>query len=206
MFSVVYNVGDSLPRQSANGDTTIWFKLYPVIICFLKGTTIQCQVDGNETAVKVEDLRVGTFVKTSCNGYKKVACVGKNEIHNPGNNERIIERLYKCSLTNYPELTSDLYITGAHSILVDYLTDAQQACIIEHLGKIYITDDKYRLIAFADERAEPWNSDGQYTIWHFALENDNISHNYGVYVNGGLLVETCSINCFKNYSNMILYE
>ena len=66
-----------------------------------------------------------------------------------------------------------------------------------------MTDKKYRLTAFVDERAIPWNSEGAYTIWHFALENENEKMNYGVYANG-LLVETCSIKTLKEKSNMAL--
>ena len=69
---------------------------------------------------------------------------------------------------------------------------------------MYVTDKKYRLMACLDERAEPWNSEGTYTIYHFALENKDEKMNYGVYANGGLLVETCSINSLKNKSNMAL--
>jgi len=43
-----------------------------------------------------------------------------------------------------------------------------------------------------------------FTIWHFALENADDGMNYGVYANGRLLVETCSIRHLKNKSNMIL--
>ena len=72
------------------------------------------------------------------------------------------------------------------------------------MGKLFVTDKKYRLMACLDDRAEPWNSKGEYTIWHFALENDNEAVNYGVYANGGLLVETCSIRVLKYKSNMTL--
>lgn len=58
-------------------------------------------------------------------------------------------------------------------------------------------------MACVDERAEPWNSNGIYTIWHFALENKNERFNYGVYANGGLLVESCCIQFLKNKSNMV---
>ena len=43
-----------------------------------------------------------------------------------------------------------------------------------------------------------------YFMWHFALENENERMNYGVYANGGLLVETCCIYFMKHKSNMIL--
>jgi hypothetical protein len=61
-------------------------------------------------------------------------------------------------------------------------------------------------MAFLDERAEPWISKGEYTIWHFALENTDLNMNYGVYANGGLLVETSFINFLKKKSNMEIFE
>jgi len=70
------------------------------------------------------------------------------------------------------------------------------------LGKIFVTDRKYRLMACLDQRAKPWCSDGKFTIWHLALENSDPKMNYGIYVNGGLLVETTSINFLTNRSNM----
>jgi hypothetical protein len=59
-------------------------------------------------------------------------------------------------------------------------------------------------MACVDQRAEPWNSQGEYRIWHFALEHHDDGMNYGVYANGGLLVETCSIRFLKKKSNMTL--
>jgi hypothetical protein len=170
----------------------------------LEGSTILCQVHGVDQYVPVEQLTTGTLVKTGLNGYKPVVLTGHGVIENPGDDARTKNRLYKCSVSNYPELAHDLYITGCHSILEPQITDAQKEALIGHLGKIFITDDKYRLIACADERAEPWVSKGAYIIWHFALENDNESMNYGVYANGGLLVESCSIHYLKTKSTMIL--
>jgi hypothetical protein len=135
-------------------------------------------------------------------GYKPVVLIGKGTIQNPGDDERTENRLYKCSPSKYPELKDDLYITGCHSILEFPITEKQKEDLIKHLGNLFVTDKKYRLIACVDERAEPWNSEGVYTIWHFALEHTDESMNYGVYVNGGLLVETCSIRFLKQKSNM----
>jgi hypothetical protein len=182
------------------------YYLYPSAPCFLEGTTILCQVDGNEKYVPVEQLKKGTLVKTSLNGYKAVVMVGKGTIQNPGNDERTENRLYKCSTAKYPQLKEDLYITGCHSILEFPITDKQKEDVIKHLGKLFVTDKKFRLIACADERAEPWNSEGEYTVWHFALEHPDVKMNYGVYANGGLLVETCSINFLKNKANMERFE
>jgi hypothetical protein len=197
--SVVYLNGSVL---NAAGD----YQLYPAAPCFLDGTTILCQVDGEEKYIPIEDMRNDTLVKTSRDGFKKVVAIGKGVLENPDNDERTENRLYKCTPANYPELTENLYITGCHSILVNTITDKQKEDTIKHLGKIFITDKKYRLIACVDERAEPWNSSGCYTIWHFALENADDGMNYGVYANGGLLVETCAIRTLKNKSNLTLIK
>ena len=192
--AIVYTTGDTL---NADG----LYYLYPAAPCFLEGSKILCQVEGVETYVPVEELKKGTLVKTSLDGYKPVFLVGKGSLKNPGNDERTENRLYKCSPSSYPELKDDLYITGCHSILEFPITDKQKEDTIKHLGKLFVTDKKYRLMACVDERAEPWNSEGVYTIWHFALENADDGMNYGVYANG-LLVETCSIRSLKNKSNM----
>ena len=66
---------------------------------------------------------------------------------------------------------------------------------------LYKTDDKYRLIASLDPKAEEITEEKEYTIYHFALEHDDIYMNYGVYANG-LLVESNSIRNMKEYSGM----
>lgn len=198
--AIVYVNGMTLNND---GNTAV-YHLYPAIPCFLEGTTILCQVEGKDAYLPIEQLQKGTLVKTSRDGYKPVAAIAKGTIQNPGNVERIENRLYKCCTEKYPELKTDLYITGCHSILVDTITDAQRADTIKHLGRIFVTDRKYRLMACVDERAEPWNSEGIYTIWHFALDSVDDGINFGVYANGGLLVETCSLRFLKNKSNMTL--
>jgi len=193
----VYNNGFDL---SVFGSTS--YNVYPATPCFLEGSKILSLVEGKETFVPIETLQKGDLIKTTRDGYKKIELIGKGNIVNFGNNERIEERLYKCSTEKYPELTEDLYITGFHSILVDTLTEIERENIMNYMGDIYVTDSKYRLIACADERAEPWNSQGNFTIWHIALENKDERMNYGIYANGGLLVESCSINFLKNHANM----
>ena len=194
--NVVYANGSLLNNDGS-------YYLYPSAPCFLEGSTILCQVDGVEKYIPVEQLKKGSLVKTSLDGYKPVVLIGKGTIQNPGDDERTENRLYKCSTSKYQELKDDLYITGCHSILEFPITEKQKEDTIKHLGKLFVTDKKYRLMACVDERAEPWNSKGVYTIWHFALENKDERMNYGVYANGGLLVETCSINFLKNKSNMV---
>jgi hypothetical protein len=56
-----------------------------------------------------------------------------------------------------------------------------------------------------DDRAEPYEVEGVYNIWHLALENDNYYMNYGIYANG-LLVETTSKRMIKTFSGMELLQ
>jgi hypothetical protein len=73
------------------------------------------------------------------------------------------------------------------------------------MGDNYITESFHRVPACLDDRAEPYTNGntGSVTIWHFALEHNNLYNNYAVWANG-LLVETCSIDFLKNKSGMEL--
>ena len=197
--NITYKSGDTL-----SGTGLEIYYLYPGIPCFREGTKILCQVGSTETYVPVEEMRNGTLVKTSRDGFKKVVLIAKGSIQNPGNDDRTENRLYKLSPSNYGDLKEDLFITGCHSILEFPITEKQKDDTIKHLGKMYITDNKYRLMACVDERAQPWNSEGTYTIYHFALDNADDGMNYGVYANGGLLVETCAIRTLKSRTNMTI--
>jgi hypothetical protein len=177
--------------------------------CFGENTKILCYNSEKsvEEYVLIQDIRKGTLVKTLLNGYVPVHMIGKRTIQNYANNERIKNRLYKCSKQNYPEIIDDedLILTGCHSILVPHLTDEQREKTIEELKQLYVTDKKYRLLTFLDPRAEIYQVDGDFPIYHFALENENYYMNYGVYANG-LLVESCTKNYLERLSNMTIIE
>jgi Hint domain len=171
--------------------------------CFKEGSKIL-----TEHGYKpIEQLRKGDKVMTYYHGLKAIDMIGRREIYHPANKEeRIQDQLYTCSPSAYPELTEDLVLTGAHSILVaDFGDEEQKKRIIEVNGDLYVTDGKGRLPACVDERATVFPIAGTYMIYHFALEHDNYYMNYGVYANG-LLVETCSKRYMKELSGMTLIE
>jgi len=153
----------------------------------------------------VQDLRRGDLIQTLLHGFLAIDCIGYSMIYNSGDAERVSQRLYRCSPDAYPELLEDLIITGCHSILIDDFKEGELEKTKEMLGDIFVTDDKWRLPAAVDERAIPYEKEGTYTIWHFALENADYYMNYGIYANG-LLVETSSKRYMKEESNMILVE
>jgi hypothetical protein len=171
--------------------------------CFNKGSKILClNKETHEEEYKVvESLRKGDLVKTLNNGFLAIHMVGYQDIYNTSSENHHERMLYKCSQDKYPELLEDLIITGHHSILVSKITEAEREAIGNVLGKIYATDKKYRLPACVDKRASPYKKEGIFTVYHFALENDNDYTNYGVYANG-LLVETCSKRYLRDLSGM----
>ena len=172
--------------------------------CFKKDTKILCMNDFGETVyMLIQNIRPGTLVKTFRNGFLPVDMIGTSKIYNSGNNERTKNRLYRCSKYHYPELNEDLIITGCHSILETKLTQKQEEKTVDLFGELYVTDEKYRLMAYIDDRAKPYEVEGDFSIYHIALENDDYYTNYGIYANG-LLVETCSKRTLTELSNMTL--
>jgi len=196
-----------LRAVNTNGVGTASSPVYLRYMCFLEGTKILCFDPETQQEVErpIETLRKGTLVKTTYSGYKAVDTIGTSKIYNPANSTRSLNRLYKCSKENYPELKEDLFITGCHSILVQELTEEERALSLELQGKIYATDRLYRLIAAADKRSQPYEKEGVFNIWHLALENENYYFNYGIYANG-LLVETTSLRMIKEKSGMDLVQ
>lgn len=189
--------------DSANS-ALLKMKIY--IPCFMEGTKILClNSQMKQEYIPIENIRKGHLVKTLLNGFVPVCMIGKSSISNPGVNDRIKNRLYKCARDKYPELFEDLYLTGCHSILVDELSDSDREKTLNALGDIFVTDDKFRLMAYLDERSEPYTEPGTYTIWHLALENNDYLMNYGIYANG-LLVESTSKRYMKELSGMELIE
>lgn len=178
----------------------ISFSPLPIIPCFNKDTKI-LTINGY---VPIQDLRKGDLVKTINNEFIPINMIGCKPITN-SNDDILPNRLFKCSNENYPEIIEDLYITGLHSILVDELTQEQEANVFELFGKKFVTDNKYRLPVFIDNRAKLHEESGEYTIYHIALDHEHELMNYGIYANG-LLVETCCIKYLKEHSNMDLIE
>jgi hypothetical protein len=107
------------------------------------------------------------------------------------------EQLYQYTEEGF----EPLILTGCHSILVDWITQEQGEKTMEEFGRIFQTDDKIRLCSYLDEKSTIYEIPGTYTIYHFALENDDYYRNYGIYANG-LLVESCSKRYLLEHSNM----
>jgi hypothetical protein len=190
------NVGNIYWVGATNG-STIQNRIYTAlrIVCFKEDTQI-LTYDGYKL---IQDLQKGDLVKTSQNGYKPIYKIGHTKITQQCLEEKINNQLYKCSTENFPEVFEDLILTGCHCILVDKFKDEKEREDAKKINRIntnnddddFITENKYRLPACIDERTTVYEVEGEHTIYHFALENDDYYMNYGVYANG-LLVESTS--------------
>lgn len=221
--SVIVNISNTMPNANTISglvpkqnqiDFTIYaqdgithqtytFNLYmdAQIICFREGTKIRALVNGKDVYVPIETLRRGSLVKTHKHGYVPIDLIGHSTMTNPGHSQRTKNRLYQCRPSAYPELFEPLFITGCHSILVDHLSEEARQTTQRDTGKIFATEEKYRLMAYIDPKAEPYKKAGEFQIWHLSLENDHYFANYGVYANG-LLVESASKRMMRDYSGM----
>ena len=172
------------------------------VTCFKEDSKILT----NKGYIPIQHLRKGDLIKTFQNGFIAIDMIGKKKIYHPALKERIKDQLYRCPQDKYEEFFEDLFLTGCHSILVDYfISEEEVEETIEVNKKIYATDDKYRLPACVDDRTVVYEHPGTHTIYHLALENDDYYMNYGIYANG-LLVETCSKRYLKEVANMILID
>jgi hypothetical protein len=177
----------------------------PVYPCFLEGSKILRlnPISDQEEYVPIETLREGDLIKTSRNGYKAIFYIGRKTLPSPATDSDIRNRLYRFPRSAHKDMIDYLCITGEHCTLHDNLSSDKLEQVREHMGDVYITEYMIRVPACLDERAEPYTDDTPVTIWHIALENHNIYHNYGIYANG-LLVESCSIQYLTELSNMEL--
>ena len=197
-YVLTYEISNLYPPGPIPGD--------PVpVTCFKENTKILCKINEVEGYLPIQYLKKGTLVKTFSGAFKKVEMLGKTEMRHTIHRERIKDQLYKLTPEKYPSLFEDLVITGCHSTLTCDFKEGEREKTIQVLGKVFLTEGHYRLPACVDERAKPYEKEGVYDIYHFALENDDIYMNYGVFANG-LLVETCSKRFLKEYSGMKLLE
>jgi hypothetical protein len=189
----------------AEADILISNAMVVNVACFLEGTKI-LTFDTRRNKLRyipIEKLKPGMRVKTLSSGFVPIKHIGYSTMYNPGLSTRVKDQLFIYKKTAYPELIEDLVLTGTHSILVEEITDTERTDIIDTLGKIYITEDRYRLPAFNDTRAERYEHRGEFRIWNLALENNDYTGNYGIYANG-LLVETTSCRYITELSGMTL--
>lgn len=159
--------------------------------CFVEGSKIYASINGKYDYYPIESLRKGHLVKTHLHRSKKIIFIGKNEMKNiPTVWNHCICKAKKDDSIG---LFEDLRVTGAHSFLVDNLSETEKAKQIELYGTLdRKVDGKYLLSAWASDKFKTIQDDKTYTYYHLVLEHDgNVEKRYGIWANGILTESQC---------------
>lgn len=154
--------------------------------CFLKDTEILTS-NGYE---KIQNLKINDEIQTYKNGLKKIKFISKNLYKN----DTSYNQIHKIS--NLKNQTKDLFITGGHSILVDFLNEEEKIKTKKYWTDYIKIEDKYLLLACVSNFEKIENNE-VYELFHIVLENDDVQKQYGIYANG-ILTESMSEKVFSS--------
>ena len=157
--------------------------------CIVKGTTIcifnqQTQTFEYEL---IENIKIGTKVKTWKNGIQTVKAVKEQTI----TNTKTIHQIHK--------LAEDVILTGGHSIFVDEKTEG-----VKLSSKYYENrkvEEKFPCLVSFFENAEKIKNHKLYNIYHIVLESKNLDEQFVLYAGKEktFLIETMSIAWFESH-------
>ena len=188
LSSIVLNNASLSESQAIAGTNSgVYYTSSP--LCYEANTLILTVENDEEVYKKVSELKVGDLLKTYKQGNKMVKYI-KSFKYKPLNKEKDLDFLYKMKENN-------IILTGGHSILVDELTEEETLNNAKY-GFSQMIEDKTLLLACSSDKFERVDDDLEYELWHFTLENDDVTGHYGVYINDGILSESCSEASFLN--------
>lgn len=158
------------------------------ISCYAIGTNIliYCDIEQSNIYKPIELLKIGDFVNIYPTGYRKIEYIGSHKIQTNPNNWQKNFFYYKKNNT--------LLISGWHGLLVDdiSLDDLQNYKNNNVLPKQI--ENKYLLYAGLSNKFIPLTKPTILYYYHLCLEHpeNNIYHQYGIWVNNGILSESQS--------------
>jgi hypothetical protein len=200
------------------------YKSTTEIVCFNKGTKILCMNESNELPpppvklspfhkpqtqivprkkdeyIPIEKLKKGDFVKTYKHGYRKISKIITGSFRN--NPKKWNMCMYKMTKTDTNGLLEDLIVTGGHSILVDSISETEQAKYdamdLTEFSKETIDNKRLVLSSVSDQFTAMQDND-MYTYYHLLLENnDDDEERFGIWANG-ILTETPNVKYTTNH-------
>lgn len=190
-------------------------------LAFKENTKILCFQNNQEVYLPIQDIRVGTLVKTVLNGYIEVERIGKKAFVNskdesvesiePVESVESVElaenqKTYEfCvySKTNHPDLslTDDLYLNRSVYILVSQLTPKEKEMNLLRYGKLIVINHKYRVMCSDHHASMAYQEKDNFNTYSLALKNQHPYATYGIYANG-LMVESSSLFSLNNHPNV----
>jgi hypothetical protein len=167
-----------------------WTIIDGKIPCFHESVTILCYINNKKEYINIKNISVGDNVVTYKDGIKKVKLIKIKTTFNKKNknmsNFFILEKNKKNILTH------DLIITGKHSSLVDIINEKNKKIMSGiYKNKYNKIHDKYKLLSYLDNNFICKNDEITENVYIIVLEGNDKKYTYGIYVNGGYLVESC---------------
>ena len=167
------------------------------LACVHETTDFLCYVDNEESYINIKDIKPGFLVKTYNEGYVKVKHIFKQKCFNSEKNT--MKKFFVMDKSKNDLLTKDLIITGGHSVLLDNLTEEQYNKMKSSKTKYIKVHDKYKLLAFFNEDFVGKTDKSEEIVYLLVLEADDDLKVYGVYVNGGMIIESCGMAICKQF-------
>ena len=164
------------------GSNNVYYTSTP--LCYEKNTLILVLENEEEVYKKVGELKVGDLVKTYKDGYKKIKII-KSFKYKLWNKDNELNYLYRMK-------ENGVIVTGGHSLLVDKFSEEEEIKNRKYEFFNETINDKKLLLACTSDKFEKIDDDKEYELCHFSLESDDPFTHYGVYINDGILSESCS--------------
>jgi hypothetical protein len=195
VFSISVDQYDNIYIVTVNSSNEYTILQSSPVFCFNKGTKIRClNQQLADEYVAIELLKVGDFVKTYKHGYRKISKIISGSFRN--NPKKWNMCMYKMAKTESNGLLEDLIVTGGHSLLVDSISETEQANYDE-LGLTEwckdTIDGKRLLLSSVSDHFKAIQDTEKYNYYHLLLENnDDEEERFGIWANG-VLTETPNV-------------
>jgi len=182
LTSITINDANLSGNRGVSGTSSgIYYTSSP--LCYEANTLILVLENEEEVYKKVSELKVGDLVKTYKQGYKKINLL-RSFTYKPLDKNNDLNLLYKHK-------ENGVILTAGHSILVDEFTEEEKLNNKKYRFDQTI-EDKKLLLACSSDKFEKIDDDQEYELYHFSLESDEPKSHFGVYINDGILSESCS--------------
>lgn len=193
-----YNDDGETARNNLTG-TKSWTISDAGLACMHETTTVLCLINGKEEYVNIKNIEEGDDIITYKDGIVKVKQIHKVQTFN--SKKRKITNFYKLDKSKNSILTHDLIITGGHSVVLNKDEISEQN--LKYMESIntdnnHKVHDKYKLLCSKNPDFECVVNEQVEDVYMLLLENNDPLYTYGVYVNGGYLIESCGEQSFIN--------
>lgn len=143
--------------------------------------------------IRMDQLTLDHKILTVDSEYRNIYKIGKMQVTNSSSNPIL-----------YQHFKNNLVLTKDHSILLpDFETVEQKEKVVEYMHYPHVTQALVRIPAFLALEFSKYEVEGEYTVYHIALDDEDADVNFAMYANY-VLVETCQKSIIDKMESIIL--